>query len=172
LNKGIECEGYVLRWSGVASRGKLAGKRIPVLESEEQPVSQSLESKTSMPKPTFTGVDMTDIPMDASALQTWSPSLFDAAGMLEMEWHASGDGTDLDFDTAAEDSDENIQNLVFSNQGTEPTTNVLLNALDHLNIPLELKFILNYRKQPGCFVARRTWLIVCRLERSGAQTLR
>lgn len=38
---------YVLQWSGVASRGKLAGKKIPVPHSEEQPASLSFESKTS-----------------------------------------------------------------------------------------------------------------------------
>lgn len=33
VDKGIKCEGHVFRWSGVASRGKLAGKRIPVTDS-------------------------------------------------------------------------------------------------------------------------------------------
>lgn len=30
VGKGIECEGYVLRWAGLASRGKNAGKSVPV----------------------------------------------------------------------------------------------------------------------------------------------
>lgn len=30
-DKGIACEGYLFRWSGVASWGKLAGKSIPVV---------------------------------------------------------------------------------------------------------------------------------------------
>jgi hypothetical protein len=65
--------------------------------------------------------------------------------MLEMEWHAAGEGIDLDFDTAAEEPDESIQSLVLPNQRTEPAISVLINALDPLNIPLELKFILDYR---------------------------
>lgn len=32
VEKGIKCEGYVFRWSGVASRGKLAGKTTPVAD--------------------------------------------------------------------------------------------------------------------------------------------
>lgn len=28
--RGVQCEGYVTRWLGVAARGKLAGKTIPV----------------------------------------------------------------------------------------------------------------------------------------------
>ncbi|EEU37233.1 uncharacterized protein NECHADRAFT_37047 [Fusarium vanettenii 77-13-4] len=31
--RGVECEGYITRWPGVASRGKLAGKSIPVCDS-------------------------------------------------------------------------------------------------------------------------------------------
>ncbi|KAH6969331.1 fungal-specific transcription factor domain-containing protein [Fusarium avenaceum] len=32
-NRGVACEGYVTKWPGVAARGKLAGKSIPVADS-------------------------------------------------------------------------------------------------------------------------------------------
>jgi hypothetical protein len=32
-NRGVACEGYVTKWPGVAARGKLAGKSIPVVDS-------------------------------------------------------------------------------------------------------------------------------------------
>ncbi|KAH8174078.1 fungal specific transcription factor domain-containing protein [Sarocladium implicatum] len=39
--RGVQCEGYVTRWPGVAARGKLAGKRVPVLdESDTGPSSR------------------------------------------------------------------------------------------------------------------------------------
>lgn len=31
--RGVSCEGYVTKWPGVAARGKLAGKSIPVVNS-------------------------------------------------------------------------------------------------------------------------------------------
>jgi hypothetical protein len=31
--RGVSCEGYVTKWPGVAARGKLAGKSIPVVDS-------------------------------------------------------------------------------------------------------------------------------------------
>ncbi|EXJ80552.1 hypothetical protein A1O1_08698 [Capronia coronata CBS 617.96] len=35
-NRLVACEGYVTRWTGVAARGKLAGKSKPVLDDEEE----------------------------------------------------------------------------------------------------------------------------------------
>lgn len=42
--KGIVCEGYTFRWSGVASRGKLAGKKIPVADESTNATVKSRAS--------------------------------------------------------------------------------------------------------------------------------
>ncbi|KAF2496533.1 hypothetical protein BU16DRAFT_580652 [Lophium mytilinum] len=43
VKKRIECEGYVLRWAGLASRGKNAGRQIPVMENTA--IHQKKQSK-------------------------------------------------------------------------------------------------------------------------------
>ena len=47
IGKGITCEGYTFRWSGVASRGKLAGKKIPVPDEGSSYADDSKAPSTS-----------------------------------------------------------------------------------------------------------------------------
>jgi len=51
----VECEGYVTRWPGVAARGKLRGKTIPILVDEECGDTRCLvKRKSSVPSSTTT----------------------------------------------------------------------------------------------------------------------
>lgn len=154
LNKGIECEGYTLRWAGLASRGRLAGKTT-LKEPESSPTTSSL----GQPSPTTsTGSSPTVHGTQTITNQAFVNNTLDnpPERTLAETLHISSSPPEL---VEATDQDPNLS-LIPSEQSTEDeileahpddperqlSTSVTLyqNPIEFCTIPSELKFILNY----------------------------
>lgn len=155
LDKGIECEGYTLKWTGLASRGKLAGKTSMPKSKPTKPKAVPLAFRGQPSAPPRNSVDHQDdvieIPSTSqtglsrsrweSPSQTprWSPSQFDHTRFSNLT-----PGT-LQLDMMAEDSDSSpdaeVRIVIARHHGTSQGMSILL---DPYNVPAELKHILSY----------------------------
>lgn len=155
LDKGIDCEGYVLKWSGLASRGKLVGKSFTI----QNPPASARASAASPPSPvqvpdelgetrlqnqtnqhlsddgprSIDGVFSTGI---SGAEHEWQPLMFDNINTNAMDFEA--DILELADYSSSEMTDQTLLSL------TTVGPTVMSNLWDMYNIPPELKFILDY----------------------------
>lgn len=164
LDKGIECEGYALKWAGIASRGKLAGK------TSLAPTEKVLPQRSrSSPKVHQAAATTPMVPLQ----QTPAPQIL-APGSVENldDSPESSSPFDLDFgqfdQTANFDFDFDTQfppSIDFTSENTAASRNenglydelsedddmlfpaqliLPTSMFDPYNVPTELKFILNY----------------------------
>lgn len=153
LTKGIECEGYALKWSGLASRGKLAGKSSMPAASDDR---SQRDRVVSLDAPVVTDEDATEVtPRQTPAA--------DDAGLLEpLAQHTSTldshPGQSWPLSVSALDS---IDSAIIDVNATssapyeiespagEPRNHdtwflTMTSPLVPHNIPFELKFLLDY----------------------------
>lgn len=144
LDKGIECEGYALKWSGMASRGKLAGNTWLPLPQRDRTRAKSTTPKTSVqlvPDNAQTPVnegeaviqDGPDNPEDLLNFEDQTIFDFDVGLLLNCE-------RDLQpFTSTSKEISGHNPDLQLS-----PTSILPASLFDFYNVPLDLKFILNY----------------------------
>ncbi|KIV88738.1 hypothetical protein PV10_08390 [Exophiala mesophila] len=155
LDKGIECEGYTLKWTGLASRGKLAGKtsmpkskptkpktaplafrgqpsasRRDVADHPDNVIQVSNTSQTGLSRPVWNSPSQTP---------NWSPSQFDQSRFSNLTPRT------MELNMMAEDSDSSPEaetsNVVARHHASLGFMTFLL---DPYNVPKELKYILGY----------------------------
>lgn len=154
LNKGIECEGYTLRWAGLASRGRLAGKTT-LEEPESSPTTSSLGQTSPT---TSTSSSPTVIETQLITTQSFVNNSLDnpPENIIRETVHAlltpGGlvEDTDQDFDVGFPTNEQNVGDEVDESyqdhRVLQSSTDMTLyqNPLEFCTIPSELKFILNY----------------------------
>lgn len=150
LSKGITCEGYTLRWAGLASRGRLAGKTT-LDETSSSPTS-SLEQPSPV---TSTGSPLAATDRLAATVHD-SADLGNAFEQVAPETSPSSSPsvsiitTGNDFDFNSRTSERQVNDETNPSQTNDlmpvPTTDMMFyqNPVDFCSIPSELKHILNY----------------------------
>lgn len=151
LDKGIECEGYTLKWTGLASRGKLAGKtsmpkakptkatktKVSVPATIERSLTIRQATPTIIHEGTLGGSSKPGIVDKPPTLRTWDPTVFDHASATTFK------GESFQARTLVEDSDSSPETDALRrkriNSPFRPSA-----LLEPYSVPIELKFILNY----------------------------
>lgn len=159
LDKGIKCDGYAFRWSGVASRGRLAGKEIPIADPNKsknrqkaptyrKAPRQSMISEQSTPHgmPLFEDSEPTDQGTHwESVLAATSVTMtHDDLGASFAPDLSSLDPEDICMDIVEPDTTMNITSEF--PYASSRLASGLPGSLYPLNFPVELKFILEYCK--------------------------
>lgn len=153
LDKGLECEGYPLKWAGLASRGYLAGKQNRNIDtrnsnrhtrashsSEQRPkrVIPPASQARSLPEPAEGRESLFN---DILNLSEWTPSDFQvAASLCQDDALENEENTVVSLQDSSDNHEENALNLdmqVALMPRPAPDMNLF-------NIPSDLKFILNY----------------------------
>ncbi|KAJ5746860.1 uncharacterized protein N7511_008556 [Penicillium nucicola] len=150
---GLECEGYLLQWPGLASRGKFVGKSVPVsATSEKRRRSRrvaALLDKTSHPRIAIGDRDNTNnaeaeenmpcnVPVPTKPEVESNSTPEPTASLLEDDFPLDATITDLNIDP------DLLLGTVPLDLGSIESEMTLGPNLDVLNIPGELKFILQY----------------------------
>ncbi|KIX99263.1 uncharacterized protein Z520_04839 [Fonsecaea multimorphosa CBS 102226] len=96
-DRSVVCEGYVTRWTGVAARGKLRGKTIPILVDEECGEGKRLVKKQSAVSTTKwqTPPPPRKLPL-RSQQQRQSQEISKSSHSSSIEWDLPGTSDDLD----------------------------------------------------------------------------
>lgn len=153
LNKGITCEGYTLRWAGLASRGRWAGKTtLDESSSSSTPPHEQHSPATSIESPLSIRNRRVSSPGDS----TDAILALDQA-TTETSSSTSSSPSSLSVVVAAHNFDFNSDVSKFhahdhTNRGEEDDLSLTRKndtafcsiSLDFCAIPVELKYILNY----------------------------
>lgn len=161
---GQTCEGYQLQWPGLASRGQLVGKTIPVAETKRRRTRRVQRSTSpspplsalprSPPSPAInynaqTGLqaerfeDLLDpIQLFADIADLGTPSNLPWTNDFPLINNLADDIVEHQLDPEPESPSQELESFV----GSLGLSHILGPSLDILGIPDELKFIMQYRK--------------------------
>ncbi|KAK5024940.1 hypothetical protein LTS07_008318 [Exophiala sideris] len=151
LTKGIECEGYALKWSGLASRGKLAGKSSMSAASEarsdrDRAVSPHASVATHE-DPTGVTLQQTSTAEDAGILEPPAQHTDTLYGLSNQGWSATAsasiDPAIVDVNATSSTPYE-IESPIAEDHAAATWDVTMTSSLVPHNIPFQLKFLLDY----------------------------
>ena len=160
-DREVECEGYALKWAGLASRGFLAGNNdaSKITSRNRKQSSKTGEPngrprKRNKPRPETENQTLADLEIDAAEISDMNdlPFVWQASDVQQPEvlTHENTCYDDIEIDIEAETSiyfaqtlEEDVIELPFfdSQIALIPTPR---GAMNFFEIPSELKFILDY----------------------------